>query len=162
MDLSQRAVQANENFFFQFQIIILAENRKIFKGIARLEYWSKLNVLYINGFVSTSSTDKWKGFFSESFLNNGGVGFICACRKRHLCWSSCVLVVITIYCGCLFCSFYIANCFFFFFFFFCRAFAECYFFCISVLGTEFCLKVEQNIFFSVFLYKIDLLMRINY
>ena len=41
----------------------MAKNRKIFKLKVRREYWSKCKVLYINGFVSTSSTNWWKAFF---------------------------------------------------------------------------------------------------
>ena len=41
----------------------MAESEQKFKGIARREYWSNYNVLCINGFVSTSSTDEWKVFF---------------------------------------------------------------------------------------------------
>ena len=39
-----------------------------FTWIARREYWSKCNVLYINGFVSTSSTNLREAFFK--FLNH--------------------------------------------------------------------------------------------
>ena len=41
----------------------MAKKRKIFKRIARCEYWSKCKVLYINLFVLTSSTKKWRAFF---------------------------------------------------------------------------------------------------
>ena len=43
--------------FFKLVFILMAKKRKIFKQIAKPEYWSKYNVLYINGFVSTSSTN---------------------------------------------------------------------------------------------------------
>ena len=55
MDLSQRAVQTNEKFFSNFDFLeilpsqkmkILSENKKIFKRIARREYWSNCNVIY--------------------------------------------------------------------------------------------------------------------
>ena len=67
MDSSQQALQTNGMFFFfsNFKLVfeLMAENRKIFKLIARREYWSKCYVLYINGFVLTSSTNKSKFFF---------------------------------------------------------------------------------------------------
>ena len=70
-----------ESFFFKFVFELLAENRKIFKRIARSEYWSKCIVLHINRFVLTSSTKWWKAFFkflnnfriNDNFLNNSGV-----------------------------------------------------------------------------------------
>ena len=43
------------NFKFVFEL--KTENRKMFKRIARSKYWSKCNVFYINGFVSTSCTN---------------------------------------------------------------------------------------------------------
>ena len=46
-------VFSNFEFIFEF----LAENRNFFKRITRREYWWNCNVLYINGFVSTSSTN---------------------------------------------------------------------------------------------------------
>ena len=59
MDSSQRALQTNE---------ILTENRKIYKRVEWHEYWSQWNVLYINGFDSTSSTNYYEAFFK--FLNH--------------------------------------------------------------------------------------------
>ena len=49
MDSSQCVVQTNEKLFFKFRIRfrINDRNRKIFKWIARREYWSNCNVLYI-------------------------------------------------------------------------------------------------------------------
>ena len=40
MDLSQRALQTNEKLFSNFEFVfeLIAEKRKIFKQIARLEY----------------------------------------------------------------------------------------------------------------------------
>ena len=55
-----------ESFFFQisnsFLIFdrkpkILAENQKIFLRIARREYWSSCNLLHVNEFTLTSSTN---------------------------------------------------------------------------------------------------------
>ena len=45
MDVSQRALQANGNLFSKFRIffLFLAENQKIFKRIARREFWSNCN-----------------------------------------------------------------------------------------------------------------------
>ena len=72
--------------FFKFFIEILAKKRNIFKRIARREYGSKCNVLYINGFVLTSSTNQWKSFFKfrNNFSNhlqfkkkNSGIGYVC-------------------------------------------------------------------------------------
>ena len=59
MDSSQPDPQINGKFFSKFELVfdILDENRKIFKPIAKSEYYSKFNVLYINGFASTSSTN---------------------------------------------------------------------------------------------------------
>ena len=69
MDLSQRALQTNELFFkFRTHFRILTQKLKIFKRIARREYWSKCIVLYINGFVSTSSTNCWKLFSNFEFV----------------------------------------------------------------------------------------------
>ena len=89
-----------ESFFFKFRICfeLMAENWKKIKRIARREYWSKCNVLYINGFDSTCSTNWWKAFFkfrnyfwiTYIFENNSGVGVYA--WGRHLCWSGCVLV----------------------------------------------------------------------
>ena len=53
---------------FDLKLKVLTENWKIFKQIERLEYWSKWNVLYINGFDSTSSTNECEAFFK--FLNH--------------------------------------------------------------------------------------------
>ena len=50
-DVIHQWVHMNELCKFQFRII------KIFKWITLCEYWSKFNVFYINGFVSTSSTN---------------------------------------------------------------------------------------------------------
>ena len=62
-----------ENFFFQifeFVFELLAENWKILKRIARRGYWSKCNVLYVNGFVLTYSITLWKIFkFGNHFFN---------------------------------------------------------------------------------------------
>ena len=55
MDLSRRALQTNEKLVFEFVFELLAKKRKIVKRIERREYSSKLNVLYINGFVTTRS-----------------------------------------------------------------------------------------------------------
>ena len=55
MDLSRQTLQTNENIYSNFQFIF--ENQKIFKLIARLEYLSNYNLVYINGFVSTGSTN---------------------------------------------------------------------------------------------------------
>ena len=49
--------------YFKLVFEILAENRKIFNRIAKREYWSNYDVLYINGFVSTSSKNLWETFF---------------------------------------------------------------------------------------------------
>ena len=74
MDSSWQALQTNGKLFFKFQIrfriIGRKQKKKIFKRIARREYWSKGNVLYINGLVSTSSTNQCEAFFksSESFF----------------------------------------------------------------------------------------------
>ena len=40
-----------------FVFELLAGNQKILKQIAMREYWSKFNVLFLNGLVSTSSTN---------------------------------------------------------------------------------------------------------
>ena len=47
MDSSQRALQTNGKLFPNLEIVfeLMAENRKIFKLIAKSEYWSKYNVL---------------------------------------------------------------------------------------------------------------------
>ena len=75
MDSFQRALWTNEKLFSNFKLVfeILAENRKIFKRIARHEYWFNYNVLYINGFVLTSSTNWRKAvfYFQISFRNFG-------------------------------------------------------------------------------------------
>ena len=42
--------------FFKLVFELMAENRKILKRIPRRGYWSKCNVLLINGFFSTCST----------------------------------------------------------------------------------------------------------
>ena len=47
MDSSQRALHTEEKPFFKLLFEILAENQKIFNGIARREYRSNSNVLYI-------------------------------------------------------------------------------------------------------------------
>ena len=54
-----------KSFFFNFKFAfeILTENQKIFKQIARRQYWSNCNVLYINGLYSMSSSNWWKVFF---------------------------------------------------------------------------------------------------
>ena len=59
MNSSQRALETNEKLFSILKLVfeILTESRKIFKRIARSEYRSNCNALYINGFVSTSSTN---------------------------------------------------------------------------------------------------------
>ena len=88
-------------WFFQisckFVFGLMAEHRKKFKRIARREYWSKCNVLYINGFVLTSSTNKWKAFFKFVFellaenrkIFNKWQGWVHASEVgRHLCWSA--------------------------------------------------------------------------
>ena len=66
MNSSRRALENNENekLLSNFQIIfeLLAKNLKMFKRIAGREYWSKCNMLYINGFALTSSTKKLKAF----------------------------------------------------------------------------------------------------
>ena len=61
IDLS---LQTYAKVFFQISNFFrtLAEKRKIFKRIARLEYSSQCNVLYINGYVLTNSTNQWKAF----------------------------------------------------------------------------------------------------
>ena len=73
MDLSRQALQTNEKVFSNFKFVfeILSENIKMFKRIARREYWSNCNVLNINGFVLTSSKNQLKVFFQISFRNNG-------------------------------------------------------------------------------------------
>ena len=76
----------------------MAENRKIFKRIARREYWSKCNVYGLDKLYKLIESFFFQ--FSESyyelttiFFNNGGVGFIYAWEvRRHLCWSARVLV----------------------------------------------------------------------
>ena len=67
MDSTQRALQTNEKLLSNFDLAsfqnfgrklkIVAENQKIFRRIARREYWSNCDVLYTNGFVSTNSTN---------------------------------------------------------------------------------------------------------
>ena len=59
MEASERALQINQKLLSNFKLIfvILAEKQKIFERVVRCEYWSKCNVLYTNGFVSTSSTN---------------------------------------------------------------------------------------------------------
>ena len=61
MDSSQQALQN----FFQIHFELLTENRKILKRLARLEYLSKCNVLYVIAFVLTSSL--MKVFFQIRF-----------------------------------------------------------------------------------------------
>ena len=59
---------------------------------------------YINGFVSTSSTNQWKSFckfrkhfeFDTLFKNNSAVGFKHVRWGRHLCWSACILLILVI------------------------------------------------------------------
>ena len=65
MNSSQRALHTYEKIFANFELVFdfLAVNRIFSKRIARREYWSNCNVLQINGFVSTSSTNWWKAFF---------------------------------------------------------------------------------------------------
>ena len=59
-----------ESFFSNIELVfeLLTENRKIFERIERRGYWSKRNVLFINIFVSTCSSNLWKFFFK--FRNN--------------------------------------------------------------------------------------------
>ena len=63
MDLSQRALQTNGMLFsnFEFGFEFLAKNRKKFQTnseiLAGLRFYPKYLMLYINGFVSTSSTN---------------------------------------------------------------------------------------------------------
>ena len=106
MDLFQRALQTNTKLFQNFEFIFefLAKKRIFFKGIARREYWSKCNVLYINGFVSTRSTNEWKAFFKfrirfriisqkqKNIQRITRLGFMQARWGRYLCWSIYVLV----------------------------------------------------------------------
>ena len=106
MDLSRQALQTNGKFFFSnFDIVfeLMAENQRIFKRIARREYWSKCNVLYING-SSWQALETIENFFSifelafellaetEKYLTNNKVGFMQANWGRQLCWSAHVLV----------------------------------------------------------------------
>ena len=56
-DLYKQMKKRFLNFEFVFEL--LAQNRKISKGIARREYLLNFIVLCINGFVS----NKWKAFF---------------------------------------------------------------------------------------------------
>ena len=48
-----------ESFFFKFRIRfqIFGRKQNFFKRIERREYLSNYNALYINGFVSTNSTN---------------------------------------------------------------------------------------------------------
>ena len=71
IDVIHQWIRLNElnklmgSFFFNFKFVfeLMSENRIIFKRIARRGYWSKSNVLCINGLVLTSSRIKWKAFF---------------------------------------------------------------------------------------------------
>ena len=65
LNLSRQALQNNEKIIWNSEIVseLMTENRKIFKLIARREYWFNYNMLYVNGFVPTSSTNLWKAFF---------------------------------------------------------------------------------------------------
>ena len=70
MDSSERALQTDEKLFSNFELVFefLAENLKFFKRITRRVYCSNCNVLYINGFVSTSSTNYCNFFSNFKFL----------------------------------------------------------------------------------------------
>ena len=50
MDLFHRGLQTNGKLFFKFWInfLIFGRNQKFFKRIARCEYWSNCNILYIS------------------------------------------------------------------------------------------------------------------
>ena len=89
MYLSQQALQIKlmESFYqnnFKFVFEFLAENRNFFKRIAKREYWSTCNVLYINGLVSTSYLNKWKAFlkFQISIRNFGQKQIILAENRK--------------------------------------------------------------------------------
>ena len=62
IDLSQRVLQSNgklfSNFKFVFKNLAIRNFFKRIDWIVRYEYWSNCDVLYINGFVSTSSVNK--------------------------------------------------------------------------------------------------------
>ena len=51
MDLCQQTLQTNGDLFsnFEFVLDLMTKKQNIFKQIARLEYWSNINVLCING-----------------------------------------------------------------------------------------------------------------
>ena len=63
MNLSQTISTIYSNFEFIFKFLV--ENPK---KIKLHEYWLKCYVLYINGFVPTSSTNKWKVFTNFNFF----------------------------------------------------------------------------------------------
>ena len=95
LDLSQQALQINGKFFWNSKLVfeILAANWKIFKLIERCEYWPNCNVLYINGFASTSSTNQWKAFSNFNFV------FKLLAKKRKIFkpreyWSKCNILYI--------------------------------------------------------------------
>ena len=100
IDSSWRALQTNGKFFFQISNSSLNYWPKTEKYLEQTEnrgYWSYCNVLCINGFVSTSSTNKWKVFFF-----NFGFVFELLAEKwkifkriaRHEYWSNCNVLYI--------------------------------------------------------------------
>ena len=97
--------QKNSSFWnFGRKLNILSENRKIFERIARREYWSNCNVLYINDSSWQALQTDGKLFFQISNLfsnywlkikkysTHNKVGFMQARWGRHLCWSARLLV----------------------------------------------------------------------
>ena len=60
-DASSSLWRSTSSFKLVFKL--MAGNQKMLKWIESREYWSKCNVLYINRFVLTSSTNWWKAFF---------------------------------------------------------------------------------------------------
>ena len=78
---------SNFKFVFELMAESLSVCTTIFKRIAGLCFYPKSLMLYINGFVSTSSFQISESFFELNtfFLNNSGVGVMHARWGRHLC-----------------------------------------------------------------------------
>ena len=96
-------------FYFEFVFEFLAENWKIFKQIARREYWWKCNELTIYQWIWLNKLYKpMESFFqisnyflnywpkTEKYLTNNKVRFMQARWGRHLCWTAHVLVTFQI------------------------------------------------------------------
>ena len=67
MDLSRRVLQTNGKLLKKFKLVfeLLTKKTKLFKRIARREYWSNCNVLYIRGVSELRMRIRIRGYPHE-------------------------------------------------------------------------------------------------